>query len=602
MKRFLQTLLVVGFCFPWCHATPVASFGRVAGRVSNEVGSPLAGATVLISSTFDFAESLLSAVTNKDGDFQLANLEPGQYALRVTQKGYQSHVKAPVDVRPGSTTKLVLILQNLLSLGDPNDPANWDFKTVLRSSQERRLIFRDFDTATPGENKSQLNPHPAEASLFGAVDRTSQQFTRAAAVEIYATGPFDSENYYVYPNRAGGGLKTNFGYSVPIGKDSRYLLAGQINSGYDSVWKLKNQLDLHLNDFQVWTFSATYSRLGFPAPSLSTLLNPNTLSRDTDYVSDRGSLQTLTFGVESYYKLLQPVTLIYGLDVAILKGPSITSFALPQLQVLVEPSQNMSIRALVAGKRSSESNSVKLPTGEAVSLSDPFRFSRIDGSFTYDRTLHYEVGVARRLPSRTTLELGTYADRQAGSPVPLLAVLRTTSGSKTSPFSLTRSQSNADGLRILVNKRFWDFLSSSVAYVYGSGATITGISILGQGDALQGVDVTKEFFHSLTTQVDADLARTQTHVSTMFRWVPGSPITTLDSFSDMNNLANGSLRVTVRQVIPVPDFWGTSGRWEALFDMRNIFEADDNNFQLPKGNLTVLRNPRFVRLGIAFRM
>lgn len=600
MRRILQTLLLFGCCVPYGYAASFVHFGQVSGQVNGDLGVPLAGATVLISNSFDFSNSLLTAVTNKAGEFQLANLKPGEYAVQVTQNGYRPYVKAPVQVTAGSTTKLVLILQDLLALGKTDDPANWDFRTVLRSSRRKRLIFRGFDSQSIEEKEVRSAAVP-NADLFGTADKTSQEFVRSAAMEVYTAGAVESEDYYAMPDRAGGGLRTNFGYSMPIGDDARYVLAGQVNSGYDSIWKIRNQVDLKLNDFQVWTFSVNYGRLGFPAARLATLLNPNNLSNDTAYVHDRGRFQTLTVGVESFNKLLSPITLIYGLDLTVLKGPGVTSFTSPHLQVVVQPNDRMSIRAMVANKRTTESDSVGLSDGEMVSLSNPFRVSQVGSSFSYGRTTHYELGIARKLPSNTMFEIGAYGDRNGGSPVPLMAIVQSPTGSSTHSFSLSRNQSNAEGIRLLVTKRFWDFLSGSMAYVYGSGATISGIDILGTND-IRGVGITKGLFHSLTTEVDADVERTKTHLSTLFRWVHGSPITTLDSFSDYYGMGNGNLRITIRQVIPVPNLLGMSGRWEALLDMRNLLEIDDNRFPLPQGNLFVVRNPRFIRLGIAFRM
>jgi hypothetical protein len=602
MRRVLQIALILAFGLNGALAAPVAGFGKLIGRVNNENGSPLAGAAIFLSSSFDFTNSQATAITNRNGEFLVSNVLPGQYAVRVTQQGYQPRLKAPVDVRSGGTTQLILILQNLVSFAQPESADNWDFKTVLRSTRDRRMIFRDRDAPQPVEEVQAFRA-PRKDPLFGVVDKTKQIFAQSAAVEAYADGTPDPEGAFSAPVKSGAGMRTNFGYTVPLGEESRYLLAGQLNSGYDSIWKVKNQLDLHLNDFQLWTFNAAYSRIGFPAPRMASLLNPAALSRDGAYVSDLGTFQTLTFGVETFTKILPPLTMVYGLDLALLKGAtSFSSFVSQQMQIIFEPTDALAFRATMSSRRSTDADRVKLSTNEFINLAEPFRLFQSGNSIAYDRSMHYELGMARRLPTNATVEFGTYADRMIGASAPILAFIQAPQGEHLNPLQLTREQNGNEGIRVLVNKRFWDFLSSSVAYVYGSGATISGIKIVGDGEVVKGSDLSKEFFHTLTAQVDADVLKTKTFLSTRLRWAPGTPITTIDSFGDEFGLGNGSMRLTVRQVIPVPEMWRMTGQWEALFDIKNRLDWEGNRFQLSPGHFLVLKNPSVIRVGIAYRM
>jgi hypothetical protein len=255
----------------------------------------------------------------------------------------------------------------------------------------------------------------------------------------------------------------------------------------------------------------------------------------------------------------------------------------------------------MTGRHNFESDAIKLPSGETLNMGDPFSVAQIGRSLRLDRSRHYELGMARRLPAKAVVEIGSYADRQSGAFLPLVAVLKTPDGSNPFPLSLSREQASSKGMHVLVSKKFWDFLSSSVTYIYGSGATISRINIL-KSDTLPTMEFEKDFFHAMTAHLDADLAKTKTQFSTSFRWAPKAPITMLDGFNDIYGVGYGTMRLTVRQVIPVPDLWGISGRWEALVDLRNIIEADELQFQLPQKKLLLVRNPRFVRLGIAFRM
>jgi len=294
---------------------------------------------------------------------------------------------------------------------------------------------------------------------------------------------------------------------------------------------------------------------------------------------------------------------VYGMDMALLKGSvTVNTFITPQMQIIFEPTDSLAFRAMMTSRRNSASNRVALSDGESVSLSEPFRLYQSGNSVSYDRTMHYEFGLSHRLPSRASVELGTFADRMIGAPAPILAFVQSPAGERLNPLQLSRQQQSGEGIRVLVNKRFWDFLSSSVAYVYGSGATISGIKIVGDGEVVMGSDVSKEFFHTLSAQVDADVLRTKTFLSTNLRWAPGSPVTTIDSFRDEFGLGNGSMRLTIRQVLPVPEMWRMTGQWEALFDMKNRLDWEGSRFHLSPGHLLILKNPSFIRVGIAYRM
>ena len=53
-----------------------------------------------------------------------------------------------------------------------------------------------------------------------------------------------------------------------------------------------------------------------------------------------------------------------------------------------------------------------------------------------------------------------------------------------------------------------------------------------------------------------------------------------------------------RQAIPVPEFMGTAGRWEALVDVRNLFDQGQDVVRTSDGEVVLTRNPRSLRFGI----
>ncbi len=574
----------------------------VQGQVHNEQGVPLTGTQILISNNLDFTNTLAATTTNKDGEYLLAGIQPGRYFLRAVQPGFQSAIKAPVEVQSGKTTKLNVVLQPLGSIGNPNDPVNWDFKTVLRSSNGRRMIFREKENSNAGEP---LKLPPITLSgLFGNTDRTQQPYRRNVAMELSSASPSDGDNF-TFPSPSFSGIKSNFGFTEPIGTDTRYVFAGQINSGYDSLWKIKNQVDMKLSESQVLTMSIDYSRLAFNAPKVSTLLDPKqTLTQDAEFIGNHGRFQSLTFGMENYWRFWDPVTFVYGADMAVLKGEQSTrAFVVPNLQIVIQPTKNTSIRTAVTGKRLTENESVPLSQEEAVSLAQPFRLAQVNDQISIGKGMHYDASVARQLPLQTTLEVGAYSDRFSGDPLPLMASLKDNQGKNLNlPIYMAREAGNSSGMRVVLNHQFLEFIRSSISYVYGSGPSVQGYDVLITGEAIPQTRFAKDLFHSVTTRVDADFQKTNTRVSTALRWVFGSPLGPIDPFFDYDNLGTGNFRFTVRQVVPIPDLWGVSGKWEVLVDMRNLVKNGDPFLNLPQGKLYIQQNQRTIRFGISFRM
>jgi hypothetical protein len=55
---------------------------------------------------------------------------------------------------------------------------------------------------------------------------------------------------------------------------------------------------------------------------------------------------------------------------------------------------------------------------------------------------------------------------------------------------------------------------------------------------------------------------------------------------------------SLRQAIPLPDFIGYGGRWEALIDVRNPFNQGRSLIPTTDGELTLTRIPRTLRFGL----
>jgi hypothetical protein len=158
------------------------------------------------------------------------------------------------------------------------------------------------------------------------------------------------------------------------------------------------------------------------------------------------------------------------------------------------------------------------------------------------------------------------------------------------------------GARVTLKQRITDTLRASVDYVYGDALSIAGIDglVLSENlDGKLGSCLQQRNQHSITGRVDATIPYTKTNILATTRWYPGNPVTPVDWFSDRTDLGTKSTNFEIRQLIPVPDFLSTTGRWEVLMDLRNVLNQGKEVLATNDGELILNRNPRSLRFGLS---
>ncbi len=100
------------------------SFGVIAGRVTDSIGTPLVGASVLLAGPDHRTK------TDDSGQFALRDLNPGRYTVRFSHVGYETKSVDNVIVAGDSTTHLRLVMtavavrgRDIIVEGDTRVPA-----------------------------------------------------------------------------------------------------------------------------------------------------------------------------------------------------------------------------------------------------------------------------------------------------------------------------------------------------------------------------------------------------------------------------------------------------------------------------------------------
>lgn len=570
----------------------VAVFSLVAGSAL-AAGSDLRGvardekgiavANLLFSilrSDLPEAPEIFTARTDKRGGFRVSSLTPGNYVIRIKDSQFKPLSATRFQLRPGQSLNFTLVLQQLVDLLPEKKGKNLDIKTILRSSSDNRLILRNTPGAAGGE--------PPGSAFTG----------QNAALQWYSAAPLGG-SFFALPGEAQG-MATNFAVSQSLPGLATYTFAGQLNSGNDSIWKVRNFVSQPIGDRSELQVALGFSRVSYNQPSLSMLANPGRLSEATSFLDAVGVVKNLSLSVHNAVRVADPLRLVVGLDIDQLKSRTTRSFINPHLEVEYTPTDGTLVYSLVTSRRSSQSTSVPLPSGEIVSLADSIHLSKIYDRVHFGGMRYYEAGASQRVGDNDWLEVAGFYTDAYGETSPFLALLGTAANRTSSVLFLDQRLARSRGTRFSYRHKFLPELSTKLSYAMTRAAGLESAGSVETFDPARIADLTRRGrFHSLTAQMDAHLSSTHTHLTAVVRVVPGKPIGTVDPFTDTYDVGNQGVNLFIRQMIPFPDMLGFSPRLEALLDLRNALNDDLGPLQARQGQVVFVKNPRSIRGGLS---
>jgi hypothetical protein len=585
MKRFSRKAIFFGillFLLPAVSADAGGN-GRITGIIKNVSGSPLCDAVIRIVREVNQGEALSIVRTDSRGFFKSINLTPGAYYLQISRQGYQPVTTTKFVLDSGRTTSLDIVLQDFISfVSNDDDPRNWDLKTVVRSTSDRRLIFRN-----------------APGGIVTEAEDSASSFYRSGAMRIASGTALDSTNYLARPQASQTGVSSNFAITEPLTQHSRMILSGQLDFGSGAFWRLRNTYNYRPNKDHDYRISAGYGQMNVNYPG-STSISSQMLSQETGL--RESGIRTIAVGLEGNTNFLDLLSVKYGIDYSRLYYEGAKGFFYPSVQILVNPAEGWSIQTSFASRRISDMNSVVLPDGEMLNLAEPTLITMVGGRVSMSQVRHSEVAAQRELSNDTALEFAVYQDRIQGPGLPVMITTVTPLARRSQIVEMNDDYSGQRGARVTLKQRITDTLRASVDYVYGDALSITGIDglVLGENpDGKLGGCLQQRNQHSITGRVDATIPYTRTNLLATTRWYPGNPVTPVDWFSDRMDIGTKSTNFEIRQLIPVPDFLSTTGRWEVLVDLRNVLNQGREVLATNDGELILNRNPRSLRFGLS---
>jgi len=124
---------------------------------------------------------------------------------------------------------------------------------------------------------------------------------------------------------------------------------------------------------------------------------------------------------------------------------------------------------------------------------------------------------------------------------------------------------NAQGLRLVLERKFNSDLTATLDYAYGDVLDLAKPDVEIQ-NAQQWIGTQRR--HALAAKLRGTVPRTHTQWIASYRWVSGSALTPVDMFNASPGQSYPFLNVFVRQPIPTLGF--LPAHMEAIIDLRNL--------------------------------
>ncbi len=585
MRRSIRILpLLTLFCMAGGPAAVAADGnGSLVGTVRSSEGRALIGAVIALFRQDDHSAVISLTRSDQRGVYRLSEITPGSYSLKISRIGYQALNSREISIDAGRTTTLDVVLQEFLDfISARNDPRNWDLKTVMRSTSDRRMIFRIL---------------PGTASAEELDDR----FHRNGTLSVTSSSLLGGDGFAVYPNSGDFGLATNFAFAEPVSPHGRMIFSGQLTSGYDSMWRVRNTYQYRPGPGQDVRISVGYGRLNLNRVNAGIVAQPAEFFIQDPLRRDSG-VESLAVGFQASTEFLNTVALEYGFDMSRINYGTTRNVWSPYFQFVFTPHRGWLIKSMLTSRRISSNHNIELPDGQTIQLLEPTSISKINNEINISQVRHSEISVARKLDEDSSVEVAWYRDRVDGPGTPFLLTINARDGKQSKRADQLRSDQDAQqGIRIAFARMLLDSVRGSIGYNYGTASGFTGSEGFMSSEyiASRFLDfIQRSYYHSITSQLEAKFPQTQTQLQATVRWNPGNPISTIDLFADRTEIFTKGMSFSIRQAIPLPEFMGCAGRWEALVDIRNPFDMGRNRISTSDGEISVARNPRTLRFGL----
>lgn len=566
-----------------------AVVGSIAGFVRDDRGMPQMGAAVTLLSAD--GRALRRVYTNSRGSFEIHDLFPGLYGVRVSFPSFLPALKEKIQIEPGVRSYLEVHLANLLTSiqlvyprsGEFRDMSE-DWKWVLRTATATRPVLR----LTPWEDQETQAVLRKFSGAFGEL----QGMVKVSAGDGARISGYGSES----------DLGTAFAVATSLFGNSNILLSG--NVGYDGT-RGTPSAGFHTTYSREMPYGAqpevslTVRQLFRPALAGQALFGP---------ANGNGAvLQTFTLGFQDRVVLGDLINLEYGFQYDSISFLDRLNYASPfgRLSYRLGDKSHLILRYASGVPRLDNTVTGEGALGRNLMALGLYpRLSLLGGHTALQRGEHMEVAVQKETGDGV-FELAAYRDDFSNTALTAIvpAGLYSTGDllpdlfSNTSTFNAGSYQ--VSGYRASYTHKWSEHVR--LGLVYG----LNGV-LLPQRDSLvtNNPNELRSILkpgqeHSVTARLIAQLPQARTWVSSSYRWASQTPVTAADLFNVSETRALPGVNVTVRQPLPQVNY--LPGKFEATAEFRNLLAQGYVPLQTADGRrLLLIQSFRSFRGGVSF--
>jgi len=540
--------------------------GSISGFVRSGAGVPQMGAMVEV---LGIAAHDLKVFTDERGFYNISNLVPGTYNLKVTAPSFLPSLRDKIGLRSGSAMIVNVTLNTLFEamqiapLRGQEDQDEW--KWTLRSMANRpilRVLAEQSPVAVA--SKGEKGSRDLKASL---------SFLAGAPADGY-DGVSD--------------LSSGFSVSQKVFANDSVGLAANVGYGQGAGAAILRTSYTHRSENGAQpTVALTVRRLAPPdgGMHMQGLQSVGLTARDDITV---GNVLELKFGSE-----LQTIQFMG-------RFTAFRPFGTASLHL----SPNTVLQYRYASSRPSStiaSDTMNDSDVGAPDLGDAGpRVSIASFAPALERAHHQEVSVSRRF-GNTNIQAAYFSDQVNNTVLTGVGAVGVGGGEllpdvDSGTFSYQGRHLETNGVRLVVQRKLATDLTATLDYAYGGVLDLTKPDVELQ-DARESLATVRR--HAVSAKLSGHLPGCKTRWMTSYGWINGRGVTPVDMFNASPGQSDPYLNVFLRQ--PLPGLGFLPVHMEAMLDLRNLMaEGYVPVMGADRRTVYLVQSARSVRGGVAF--
>ncbi|MBL8175896.1 MAG: TonB-dependent receptor [Bryobacterales bacterium] len=591
--RTTTAVLLALASVPAMYAAPNQLTGSIAGIVSNTVGIPQMGATVLLFNKLE--RQIARVLTDDRGSFTFDSLPSDVYSVRVTLASFMPAVRSNIGVQPGLRRILSINLAGVLStielvysLPVQQGLMSEDWKWTLRSALATRPILRvlSADARDPLRQMRAgqgMFSHTRGVVKLSAGDNTSAP-TLGSAPDLgtafaVATSIYGANNVEV---------SGNVGIASASGNP-----AASFRTSFSRDFGAARSPELAVTMRQIFATGQVTNRMLSGQGDVPAFRSMAISMNDKLQVTDNLAIQ--------YGATLESVQFLQRLNY--MSPYAKLSYALDEFGV-VELGYSSGLPPTQFYTNGAGNDESEMQQQQLAGLSTFPRVSLRNGRTEVQRAENFELGLRKKVGSYT-FSAGAYKESFKNAVLTAMGADGAFASGELLPdmFS-TASLFNAGRYRSIgymaaVAQELSDNWTVTLGYGNSGVLEATRDQMASElASELRSALQTKRR-HLATMQLAGLLETTGTRLSTSYQFMNGKALTPGHFYMTQRMNPQRGLNVQVRQ--PIPFLGMRGGKVEATADIRNILAQGYQPMTLSNGRrLQLVHSPRALRGGLAF--